>query len=121
MLIQNLSAIFTGSGFAARQGRHPTTNDCGFLAGPIDIAIDDTSGNITSVAPDTRGSDDTIDGTDLVALPGYIDPHTHAIFAGERSNEYFMRWAGKTYLQITESGGGIHSTVRQTNNATDTE
>src|SRR3954468_1167194 len=121
MYIQNLSAIFTGSGFVAREGRPPTTNDCGFVVGPIDIGIDEASGNIPSVAPDTRGTCDIIDGTDLIALPGYIDPHTHAIFAGERSNEYFMRWSGKTYLQITESGGGIHSTVRQTNNAIDTE
>src|SRR4051812_21785757 len=121
MLIKNLSAIFRGSGFVARDGRRPTTNDCGFLVGPIDIAIDDSSGTITSVAPDAVGSGDEIDATNLIALPGYIDPHTHAIFAGERSNEYFMRWAGKTYLQITESGGGIHSTVRQTNNAIDTE
>jgi imidazolonepropionase len=121
MLIQNLAAIFTGSGFVARDGRRPTTNDCGFVVGPIDIAIDDPGGNIKSVAPRASAGGDTIDGTDLIALPGYIDPHTHAIFAGERSGEYFMRWAGKSYLQITESGGGIHSTVRQTNNATDTE
>ncbi|MBC8107408.1 MAG: imidazolonepropionase, partial [Anaerolineae bacterium] len=39
----------------------------------------------------------------------------------ERSHEYFMRWAGKSYLEISQSGGGIHSTVRATNNATDAE
>src|SRR4051794_35566076 len=68
--IQNLSAIFTGPGFVARDGRRPTTNDCGFVVGRIDIGIDEASGNITSVAPDTRGTCDIIDGTDLIALPG---------------------------------------------------
>src|SRR5688572_18248114 len=57
----------------------------------------------------------------MLALPGFIDPHTHAIFAGERSHEYFMRWAGKTYLEITQAGGGIHSTVRAMDQATDAE
>lgn len=47
-------------------------------------------------------------------LPGFVDPHTHAIWAGDRAAEFEMRLQGKTYLQILQSGGGILSTMRAT-------
>jgi imidazolonepropionase len=50
----------------------------------------------------------------MIALSGFIDPHTHAIFAGQRFDEYFMRWSGRSYVEIAQAGGGIHSTVRAT-------
>jgi imidazolonepropionase len=121
MLIRNLAGIFTAEGFAARDGRRIGTPDCGYRPGPIDIAIDDATGTISAVGPGLTDDGTVIDAAGMVALPGFIDPHTHAIFAGERSGEYFMRWAGKTYLEITESGGGIHSTVRATSSAGDAE
>jgi imidazolonepropionase len=122
MLIQNLTGIFDGSGFVKKQGRRPAPEDCGFRAGPIDIFIDANSGRIREVGSNLRGgSFARVDGSGLVALPGYVDPHTHSIFGGQRFNEYFMRWAGRTYLEITQAGGGIHSTVRATQDASDDE
>jgi imidazolonepropionase len=53
-----------------------------------------------------------IDGSRFVAVPGLIDCHTHAVFAGSREREYEMRLAGKTYMEIAAAGGGIRSTVR---------
>jgi imidazolonepropionase len=50
-------------------------------------------------------------------LPGFVDPHTHVIWAGERAAEFGMKMAGATYLEILKSGGGILSTVRQTRQA----
>jgi imidazolonepropionase len=115
MRITNLLAMFSGSGFVQRDGRRVRAEDAGFVAGPVDLSIDDCG-----LLGDSA-SGETFDATGMLALPGFIDPHTHAIFAGERSHEYFMRWAGKTYLEITQAGGGIHSTVRATDNATDAE
>ena len=51
---------------------------------------------------------------DLVALPGFIDAHTHICFAGSRSFDYAARNNGKTYLEISKEGGGIWSTVKHT-------
>lgn len=51
---------------------------------------------------------------DMVALPGFVDPHTHICFAGSRANDYAMRIAGKTYLEIAREGGGIWQTVKNT-------
>ena len=51
---------------------------------------------------------------DYVCLPGLIDSHTHICFGGSRANDYAMRNAGKTYLEISKAGGGIWDTVTQT-------
>ena len=47
-------------------------------------------------------------------VPGFVDPHTHAVFAGDRRRELRRRLAGETYAQIAASGGGILETVRAT-------
>ena len=54
---------------------------------------------------------------DFVALPGLIDCHTHICFGGSRAQDYAMRNAGKSYLEIAKAGGGIWDTVTQTRKA----
>ncbi|MCL5247195.1 imidazolonepropionase [Cellulophaga sp. 20_2_10] len=54
---------------------------------------------------------------DSVCLPGFIDSHTHICYGGSRANDYAMRNAGKTYLEISKAGGGIWDTVTQTRKA----
>jgi imidazolonepropionase len=50
--------------------------------------------------------------------PGFVDPHTHAVFAGSRHLEFGMRMSGASYLDVLAAGGGIHSTVGATREAT---
>ena len=52
-------------------------------------------------------------------MPGFVDAHTHPVFAGTREDEYEMRAAGLTYQQIASQGGGILSTVRETRAASE--
>src|SRR5215216_6968756 len=59
----------------------------------------------------------TLDANGCVIMPGFVDPHTHVIWAGDRANEFEMRMAGAKYLDILASGGGIISTVRATRTA----
>jgi imidazolonepropionase len=54
---------------------------------------------------------------DLVALPGFIDVHTHMCWSGSRAMDYAMRLSGKSYLEIAQKGGGIWSTVMKTREA----
>ena len=56
-----------------------------------------------------------------VALPAFTDAHTHICFSGNRANDFAMRNAGKTYLEIAESGGGIWSSVQHTRAASEDE
>ena len=53
-----------------------------------------------------------LDAGGRVVMPGFIDPHTHAIWAGDRSLEFELRLQGKSYMEILAEGGGILSTVR---------
>jgi imidazolonepropionase len=62
-----------------------------------------------------------IDARGCVVLPGFVDSHTHPVFAGTREDEYEMRAMGLTYEQIAERGGGIRATVRRTRAATEDE
>src|SRR5512137_21299 len=63
----------------------------------------------------------TIDAGGRVVMPGFVDPHTHVVFAGDRANEFEQRIAGATYLEIMSAGGGIMSTVRATRAASRAE
>src|SRR5574341_1930046 len=56
----------------------------------------------------------TLDASGCVVLPGFVDPHTHLIWGGDRAKEFEMRLEGAKYLDILAAGGGIISTVKQT-------
>ncbi len=56
-----------------------------------------------------------------ICLPAFVDSHTHICFGGNRANDFAMRNAGRTYLEIAESGGGIWSSVQHTRAATEEE
>lgn len=59
----------------------------------------------------------SLDASGCVLMPGFVDPHTHLIWAGDRANEFGMKMAGKPYLEILAEGGGIISTVHATRTA----
>ncbi len=62
-----------------------------------------------------------IDAGGRLVTPGLVDCHTHAIFAGDRANEFALRAAGKTYLEIAAAGGGIGATLGPTRAASDAQ
>jgi len=59
--------------------------------------------------------------SDVVALPGFVDPHTHLCWAGSRANDYSLRLQGVSYAEIASQGGGIWDTVTKTRMASDKE
>ena len=60
-----------------------------------------------------------IDAADHTVVPGFVDAHTHAVFAGDRRAELRRRLAGATYAEIAAAGGGIVSTVTATRDASE--
>jgi imidazolonepropionase len=78
-------------------------------------------GAASEVAPQASPGALRIDAHNSVVMPGFVDAHTHPVFAGTREDEYEMRAAGLTYQQIAAQGGGIRSTVRKTRAASEEE
>lgn len=86
------------------------------------IAANTSEGIILAVAPwkelkeVVKITDAThiINASGNVVLPGFVDPHTHPIYAGSRVDEFLMRAKGKGYMDIHRAGGGIQKTVKET-------
>jgi imidazolonepropionase len=78
-------------------------------------------GRSPEVEPLASSNAHRIDARGRVVLPGFVDAHTHPVFAGSREDEYEMRSAGLTYEEIASRGGGIRSTVRKTRAASEDE
>jgi imidazolonepropionase len=70
---------------------------------------------------DVGGEVEEFDGRGLCAVPGLVDCHTHACFAGDRVEEFALRAAGAGYEELHAAGGGILATVRATRAATEHE
>jgi imidazolonepropionase len=112
LLITGISELVTAEGAGARHGR-----TMGDLKVVKDAAFAISGGRIDWVGACSDWIGDaaaTIDLGGVAVLPGLIDPHTHAVWAGERLRDFEARVAGATYEEILLAGGGIRSTVRAT-------
>lgn len=91
------------------------------------IAVKD--GTIAAVGPTEEiirehppeNAERAIDASGRTVIPGFVDSHTHALFAGDRSDEFEAKLQGASYQEILEEGGGILRTVEATRNASETE
>lgn len=119
LIIKNAAQVVTCSGFEARRGSQMSD-----LEVIEDAAVIIENGLIKAVGPSKdllAGLDTetfvTIDATGKAVLPGFVDSHTHFLFAGYRPEEYSLRLKGMTYMEIMRKGGGILNTVAATRNA----
>jgi imidazolonepropionase len=78
-------------------------------------------GDASAVEPQAETGAVRIDARHSVVMPGFVDAHTHPVFAGTREDEYEMRAEGFSYQEIAARGGGIRSTVRKTREASEDE
>jgi imidazolonepropionase len=76
----------------------------------------DAVGRRRDIEPLIPDDCEVIDAGRRVVMPGFVDAHTHPVFAGIRANEFEQRASGATYREIAARGGGIRSTVRATRN-----
>lgn len=116
MLIHSASQLLTLAGGPQRGrvlGRLEIIPDGAVLVRDEKIVAVGRSVELRQAFPDEA----TLDAGGCVVMPGFVDAHTHAIWAGDRAAEFEMRLQGKTYLEILASGGGILSTVRATRSA----
>lgn len=116
MLIHSISQLLTLAGPPQRGnllGELGIIKNGGILLDGETIVATGPSDEMRAIYADEA----QFDAGGRVVMPGLIDPHTHAVWAGERSAEFEMRVQGKSYMEIMNAGGGIVSTVSQTRQA----
>ena len=117
--IRNLSCLATATGASARRGSAQRE-----ILVVEHAAVRCEGGRIVFAGRDSdlRGRFDRpereIDGSGKTLLPGFVDAHTHPVWAGDRAAEFARRLAGESYAAIAASGGGIVATVEATRRAT---
>jgi imidazolonepropionase len=81
----------------------------------------EAAGARSDIEPLLNSDTQIIDAGGRVVTPGFVDAHTHLVFAGNRADEFEMRCSGITYQEIGRQGGGIRSTVRRTREAIESD
>jgi imidazolonepropionase len=116
MLIHSANQLLTLSG-GPQRGRELGTlglieNGAALIREEKILAVGITA-DLRAAYPNEPG----LDASGCVVMPGFVDPHTHVIWGGDRAKEFEMRLEGAKYLDILAAGGGIISTVRATRTA----
>ena len=122
MIIFNIGQLLTLAG-AKRARIKEEMNNLAILQNAA-IAID--KGRIIKTGDNNKilkefSSENKIDAQGNVVMPGFVDSHTHPVFYQTRENEYAMRIEGKTYVEISKSGGGIRASINGVRKATEEE
>lgn len=119
LLIKNIGMLATAAGTSARcgkdQGEIIKVNNAW-----IEVEDDKIKACGEGAAP-AGDFDEVIDAEGKLVTPGLVDAHTHLVFGGWRQNELGLKLHGAGYLDILAMGGGIHSTVKATREATEDE
>jgi imidazolonepropionase len=119
LLVHSAAQLCTVPPHAGGPQRGERLGDLGLIE---DGAVAVRDGRVTLVGPTSKLRDAVearreIDVTGKVVCPGFVDPHTHLVWMGDRAAEFEQRIAGATYMEIMEAGGGIMATVRATRTA----
>ena len=119
ILIVNANELITLAGGSEKPRTGKQMRDIGIIKGGCVavkggkiIAVGKTSDVRKAVRAET-----IINASGKTVMPGFVDPHTHLIFAGSREDEFQMRVEGASYMDILKAGGGILKTVRETRKA----
>ncbi len=122
LLVRGAHQVATPLGHAARRGDEFAKLD---VRPHAVVRCED--GRITFVGAESEHSrlfgdtDEILDAAGGCVIPGFVDPHTHPVWAGSREDEFDRRLRGESYMEIASTGGGINATVRATRAASTEE
>jgi imidazolonepropionase len=122
LLVRDLAQLATPAGGAAplrgdALGAVEVFSDAYILCEDGRIASCGPMRELGAAIPESDAEVEELDGRGLCAVPGLVDCHTHACFAGDRVDEFDLRSTGASYEELHAAGGGILSTVRATRSA----
>lgn len=120
LFLQNASELITLKGSSTAPLVKPVESDLSIIQngsvlidnGTI-LAVGQTS-ELKKMYPQKTSEADIIDASGSLVTPGFVEPHTHLVFAGSREQEFAMRLKGASYMDIMNAGGGIYATTEQT-------
>ena len=123
LLIKNASELLTIRGGTEKPLLGERMRDLGIIR---DGSVAIRNGRVIAVGKTEKikekfESSEIMDASEKVVMPGFVDPHTHLVFAGSREDEFEMRIEGASYMEILRRGGGILKTVRETRRASKEE
>ena len=128
IIIKNAAELVTCSGFEAKKGKEMAQlhiiPDGAVVVKEGQISAVGTTKEIVTEIENSKldlSAFDTIDAANKAVLPGFVDSHTHFVFAGYRAEEFSWRLRGDTYMEIMQRGGGIANTVASTRKASASE
>jgi len=124
LIIYNIGSLYACAGGAPRRGEAMRELPCASA-----WALASHEGRIVFVGPERELNEAVTDSPQAIAmdarnravLPGFVDPHNHLVYAGDRFRELRERLAGASYQDVAARGGGILSTVRSTRDASRAE
>jgi imidazolonepropionase len=117
----NIKQLLTVSSRGKRVKVGKEMNDLGILENAAVMIEEGTIswiGKMEELSMGSLGETDVLDCIENVVMPGFVDSHTHLLFAGSREDEFALRGSGATYQEIAASGGGILNTVKHVREAT---
>jgi len=120
LLVRGAQQVATPIGSEARRGA-----DLSALEVLGSAVVRCEGGRITYVGGEAEhesvfaAADEVLETDGGCILPGFVDPHTHPVWAGSREEEFDRRLRGESYMDIARSGGGINSTVHATRAASE--
>jgi imidazolonepropionase len=121
LLIRNAKQLVTVSSFGKRakvgeelRELNVIYDGCVFIEDGLIRWVGRTEEFNLNISPEVE----ILDASDRIVMPGFVDAHTHLVFAGTREQEFSLRTRGYTYQQIAEQGGGITNTVKAVRDTT---
>jgi len=123
LAVWNSKQLVTLAG-AARPRVGAEMRDLGVIADGAMLVRDgrvELAGTRAEIERRVSADAEIVDAGGRIVLPGFVDAHTHPVFAGTRADEFEERMQGATYAEIAARGGGIRSTVRRTREASEAE
>ena len=116
LFLKNISQLITVAADGAGAKAGGAMGEIGLISGAGVLCRDgliDWAGPMSAWEGELPEDCSEIDAAGMVVLPGFVDSHTHMMFAGSRENEFALRARGATYQEIARQGGGILSTIER--------
>jgi imidazolonepropionase len=119
LLVVNANELVTLEGNNQKPRTGKQMLDLGIMRNGALAVKDGTIAAVGSTSEITKvyKAENIVNASGNTVLPGFIDPHTHLVFAGSREDEFQMRVEGAPYMEILDAGGGILKTVKETRRA----